>query len=322
MMKRDGESGSGANSLARAAFAADELRALGEQVNREFPLRLDQPGLQLIDVDPWHLHVYWNQPKTSVETTLAEMAGPGEAQLVLRFRDIPLSGSATEGLHPTVHAFDIPIQAAAGQMQVRAPSPGHCYEVELGVTAMDGGWRMLARSRQVCMPRQAPLRQTAGLSVELDWRAQAEPRPGLVSPSAENSVLPALDPSLDGDFDSELKPEFPNTAPLPSFRTPELQPQGDTLRLADMALEEEHGMPESALGSGRNTSSRAGHASSYTNAFELRTQLYLSGHAEPGRIVEIYGLQMTVDERGDFDLLKDLDPDNPLIALLLQPPKT
>jgi len=157
--------------------------------------------------------------------------------------------------------------------------------------------------------------------VELDWRVRAEPQPGLGAACSDTLPIPSLDPSLDRTLESALEPVFPNTDPLPPSRKPALHAQGDALRLPDTAPAGEVEVVQSDAKVGDGSVGRAGHASSYTSAFELRTQLYLSGHAEPGMHLELYGMRMTADERGDFNLLKDVDPDNPLIAELLHPKK-
>ncbi len=302
-------------------LSADELRAIGSAITRDFPLTAGHPSLVLMDVDPLHLHVYWYQDPAAIDVALGDMAGPdGRAHLVLRFRDIPDS-HAVAGVSKAVTAFDREIHAPSGHEQVKVPSAGHCYEVELGVTAEDGGWRILACSNRVCMPPAGPTREMAERTVSLagpELPRVAGPTQAEHGPAVQAMGSTEIrDPSLRPGATSVLEPDFPSVVRSPEAQEPESTSGAEMAVLPDVPVHDPGPEEDRVMGlpgdPGQGIPSLSSPALA---ARRLQTGSHLYGRGNQGLILELYGRQIKVDEDGGFDLLRGVDPSNPCIAML------
>ena len=59
-MKKTKPKQAGSQPATEGPLARADLRAISDEITREFPLTGEQSGVVLMDVDPHRLHAYWN----------------------------------------------------------------------------------------------------------------------------------------------------------------------------------------------------------------------------------------------------------------------
>lgn len=281
------------------ALDHERLRTLSAEINRRFPLQLDDTALVLYDLDPEHLQVQWFV--TPDDFSSARGAFPGaSADLRQVLRLCRLDG---EGKTEVVDRVVAVASASTLQGHHRfAPERfGAEYECELGLESGDGGWLMLVRSNRARLAGRSPLEP--GDAPEAD-RTRVPGPEGAAEPCDRQAhpVEPAL--AADGE---PLYPVFPSpdsgTAPsalpagdaaamppplLPSTRYP-----GQSATAASLPLYD----PRAAL------SSAELHGAARERAdVEIRAELVVQGSATPGALVELFGLTLKAGEDGRFSL--------------------
>ncbi len=301
------------------ALSATELRDIGSAIARDFPLTAGHPDLVLMDVDPLHLHVYWDQDPAGIESALNYLTGTGgSAHLVLRFRDIPDSHAAA-GVSKAVTAFDREIHVPAGHELVRVPSAGHCYEVELGVTAEDGGWRMLARSNRVCMPPIGPTPETAVQTLNLAGtdlpRVSGDAQEPL---TLTDELTESQDLSLSPGGMDRLEQDFPNRMPMREPVREAATASAEMAVLPDVPVhlpgpekDDYAGLP------GRLQPGSASLSSSSLAAMQVQAGLHLQEWGSSNMAIGLNSSRFMLKKDGGFGLLNGVEPDNPCVAMLL-----
>ncbi len=134
----------------------EQLRAIAEQVRSAFPRPLIEAELVLIDVDPRHLHAFWNLPLSRIEA-VQQALPPNEAAtapMVLRI-------SYADGREP----FDVEVQGLQGQTYVDIWDEERSYHGTLGLRLASGSLAVLIEGGTVTLPRTAPLPQMAATRV-------------------------------------------------------------------------------------------------------------------------------------------------------------
>jgi hypothetical protein len=311
---------------AEPPLSAEELRSVGAAIAEEFPLARQQPGLILVDVDPFHLHVYWNQSLESIDSARRAHEALGElAHLVIRFRELA-PDDAPEAAGPIpLEVFDLELDSPRGDAEVRLSGSGRRFEAELGLTAGDGGWWALARSNPVRLPPAAPVAEP-GFDT-WDMRDAAPPVERISEQAVEQeSPEPAAsewDLSLRGGATDKLIPRFPD--PRPRDAVPDL-PGDDASRQLEVQLtvtDRESGeTPDLALpGVAQQPSGHQVGASSFGLVRELHAELHLWGRAEPETTVSWAGTELPVMPDGQFSLTLPLDTSNPMLPLLVAKPR-
>jgi hypothetical protein len=128
--------------------ASADLAAVAAEISEEFPLVLDQTSLVLLDLDPGHLHAFWVLASADLHRAGAAFRDVGAPpELVIRLRRLHPDGGAeilSRVVQPT---------GPKGDARFDLDNDDATYEAELGLSADDGGWLLLARSNQARLPR-------------------------------------------------------------------------------------------------------------------------------------------------------------------------
>jgi hypothetical protein len=129
---------------------AEELRRIAEEISAryrpvEVPLRV-----QIMPIDPFRAHAYWNVPEEAVEAARREMGDKAEAAAtVMRIYGEDESGAA-------VHR-DFTVSLESRNWYVNAAfAPARPVIAEIGLLSPDGVFRSMVRSEPVTMPRGMP----------------------------------------------------------------------------------------------------------------------------------------------------------------------
>ncbi len=308
-------------------LSAEELRAVSAAIAGEFPLAMEQPGLILMDVDPFHLHVYWNQSAETLAVSRRSIAARGEkAHLVIRFRELaPDDAPKGVGLLP-LEVFDLELDSPRGDAEVRLSGNGRRFDAELGLTATDGGWLSLARSNPVRMPPAAPVAEPG-----FDTWDMSEALPPVEQMAEQQvealpveSAVPELDLSLRGGEADELIAVFPNTHPL---ATPQATPVDDAAHQVEAApphFPPVEGAEDIALalpGYAPQPPGHQGSPSSFGMIRELHAELHLWGSVPPDQAADWFGHHLPVMPDGQFSLTLPVDGSNPMLSLLVGEPR-
>jgi hypothetical protein len=318
---------------------AEELRVVSDAIRREFPLGETRRGVVLMDVDPYHLHAYWQIDPARLEGARAAFGGSDTTYLVLRFRQLQApEAPGTSALRAALESFDREVNGPRGQVEVSLWGRGGTWEAELGLTALDGGWMSLAQSNRVRMAPAGPARMTSYAVVNLanlvraagpQPAAQQSPqtgradlpaplgdrlpeteagRPGKPVPGEVESAL--FDPSLRGGGPDELEPEFPNpladSAPAATGEPPvgRIPAQVPPRRPPVEAVPQRVPLPASSA------------SWSATSDLELYAELYVYGHARPGSELNLFGRHIELEPDGGFRQRFPLRADDLLLGSL------
>ena len=135
------------------AFARQELQCLAENLSGHFPARYDRTELVLLDVDPHHLHAYWNIDQKALAKALSRLgpAGP-QGPMLLRMRAVPPPG-AEAGEPEAGDTFDVAVHGLRNRWYVDLWKDGYTYEAALGLRGPNGTAIWLAHSNRVRTPR-------------------------------------------------------------------------------------------------------------------------------------------------------------------------
>jgi hypothetical protein len=101
----------------------------------------------VLPIDPYRMYVYW-----TVEPSGLQNDGSGTIP-VLRFHSIP---DPSLDVEDPAEFFDVQIELDAPNWYVQLPRPSGRYLVELGTSAEDGRFSVLARSGLVQTPPASP----------------------------------------------------------------------------------------------------------------------------------------------------------------------
>jgi hypothetical protein len=193
-------------------------------------LQSDQSGdshgkstVVVLPIDPYRVHVYWTIEPPGL---LEDVSG---ATPVLRFHSIPLTSLDVED---SAEFFDVQIELDAPNWYVQLPKPMGRYLVELGASAEDGRFSVLARSGLVQTPPASPSENDEETSMlVLGDLLLPHPSPGyrrddvpndLPIPQTAANALPGNHSALNSDF--QRKP----VTPVPTSRRPDAFDSGQT----------------------------------------------------------------------------------------------
>lgn len=190
------------NSRAEMSFSQEVLREVAEQVRGAFPRPSDACELVLIDVDPRHVHAFWNIPPATLSGVRAALDLPEDTlALVLRLTELTPRGSLGD-------SFDIEVLGLQGQFYLDIWGEARRYQGSIGLRRRDGGLAPLAQSNILDLPPLGP-------STDKTWREIALPPPSVPAP-VRPFPLSALLPTAIGDRNEEPPPP---TAPVHSPAT-------------------------------------------------------------------------------------------------------
>lgn len=137
-----------------AGLEQDFLRRVSEEARSFFPRRFTEAELVLIDVDPNHLHAFWNIPLAALEAARAH-AGDPHAPMILR---LFAAGDA--------HGFtDTEVGGLQGRTYVGVWSLPRRYRATIGLRAADGSLVELAASNEIELPPAGPAPDVSATNV-------------------------------------------------------------------------------------------------------------------------------------------------------------
>ena len=175
------------------AAAPDFLRRVAEEVRAAFPRPIRTPQLVLIDVDPRHLHAFWNLAADDIEEARREFGVEGEhAPMVLRIDQSDGDGDST--------AFDVEVVGLQGRRYVEIWGEPRGYSGTLGLRGADGTLRLLAGPATVRLPNIGPPDQVPA-------RPPTAAADTTISPTATVSTTTA--PGSTAERHKPLSPPFP-----------------------------------------------------------------------------------------------------------------
>jgi hypothetical protein len=154
-------------------WSADELRHIGEEVAKSFPLGIERTELVLMDVAPHQVHAYWNVTREALAEARQRLGVSGEgAPLVLRFHARGQTPDRAGG-----QPFDVVVQGLQSHQAVELWSDARRYLAELGLRGPDGALVSIARSNEVETPTARPVRAPTSPLREMDVNAEDTSRP-------------------------------------------------------------------------------------------------------------------------------------------------
>ncbi len=148
-------------------FSREELRAINEEIAQDLPVSVPaETLLALVDIDPSHVHVYWQVQRADMEAARRSAGvrnGAGES-MVLKVHDA-LCMTMT-GFIPWPE-LEFEVEGLNGSRHVEVPDAGHTLIAELGLRAANGGFVPLTWSKPVRLPRpgEAEVRESVDLVV-------------------------------------------------------------------------------------------------------------------------------------------------------------
>jgi hypothetical protein len=280
------------------------LARVSAEIARELSTAAPETHLELTDLDPFRLHVDWELAPQD-QARARQLLGPAaqQARLVLRFREVestPERGTATRD------AFDRPLDASAGRLEVDVWSPDQSYQAELGLAAADGTWVALVRSNRVRMPPLGPAPLAA-----------VPPTPVLTAATPLPDEAADLDPSLVAASADDLEPVFPN--PWPAALTGETAVERLLLDLPAAPLEPGLAalLPDEPLdlSSAMVQLSSAGLVGERPE-LELYAELHLHGRVPPGHTLRLLGRRVPLKPDGSFQVRQAIASAALLLPLL------
>jgi hypothetical protein len=335
---------------------SDALRALSEEISREFAPQLEHTALVLYDRDPEHLQAQWYVTPEEVAQAQSLFPGDGDGlRQVLRLRRLDQDERA-EILLSVSQALGEATREGEEDFTLEGGGGGD-YECELGLESSDGGWILLARSNRVRLAhRSLPSTRTGPVSD--DSQDQEELYRTLAAPYDPDGipVEPALAavgeplypvfPNLELDEDSLAAEGFSLTEKAPEQmqarerdleRFPDIAQQAvqdlqtatSTPLAAKLAAMPPPLMPSSPhLGAsfdvaGSLNDPRAALSSGVLVRhraprfdIEIQAELIVQGRASPGSMVELFGRAVPVGDDGRFSIRR-LIQDPVLLSLVI-----
>ena len=331
------------------------LRALSEEISREFAPRLEHTALVLYDRDPGHLQAQWYvAPEDLIRArSLFPVDGEGLHQ-ILRLRCLDQDGKA-EVVASAPQASGV--LKGEGEECFDLQGDGAEYECELGLESDHGGWVLLARSSRIRLanpslpsPRSLPeasdiqARETLqgkacgpfeleDIPVEAALAAVSEPLypvfPNLVLDDAPAQSRPASGAEVLGQVQAR---DRKTEGPLDVLKSPVPHPDTAVGAPLDAALE---AMPPPLLPSSPNLRTpapdmpgprydpRAALSSASVPGIqpqladmEVQVELIVQGRALPCSTVDLFGQSVSVGDDGRFYIRRPID-DPTLLSLLL-----
>jgi len=309
-----------------APISEDGLRLVAEQVRGAFPRPFTLPELVLIDVDPRHLHAFWNLPLDRLEAARRALPAGGDANAPMVLRS-----SHGDGSEP----FDVEVQGLQGQVYVDIWDAARSYRGSLGLRLADGSLAVLIEGGVATLPALGPVqapsamldvappaygrtfkrgaaKAVAGGPAALANRpagAIATGAPGLQPAAGEPLAEPFASPPTEaGAFDpAMLAGAQPGAADEATQAEAGIPPWPDASRAdgAPVPLELENALTLSSFVLGRETVQ-----------LEVNAELHVFGRARPGSELKLFGRRVAVRPDGSFSITRPL-PNGALVLTAL-----
>ena len=316
-------------------FDPEELRAISRDLSEQFPIPMETTELVLMDVDPRHVHAYWNI--TPADLAAAKTNANHEADetaLTLRLYDL---SPGQPGGPPPHEPVDIPVQGLENHWHVELWQDAKNYMAELGLRMPDGRLALLARSNHIQMPQEGQsLGQSAPRAPESTHAPTAAPRPEIAEPvlPSSDALLPnvklartagaAEPPSFTGTDGSAVPTRGTDSGEGNGGPGPAAGPEDSPPPVRTHGPVAAESSPQGMTGG--NTSSSWVGAETYSSStlvhpaeFEIHAELHIYGRGTPGGQIELFGQQVALDSDGRFSLRRPLS--DPWTALSLFPNK-
>lgn len=352
------QTGSGADAHT-PKLDSDALRAVSEEISRDFASQIEQTALVLYDRDPAHLQAQWYV--TPEELAWARGAFPGGGagvRQVLRLCRLDQDGRSEVVASAYQRTGRLEREGLEG---FPLPEEGTEYECELGLESDGGGWLMLARSNRIrltdrTLPSSAFEPVPINLPVQSAEQGNATKYQDLETIPVEAAlaaggeplypVFPNLEPeemrAPERPFPAEellgkaqapdQKPGYPSG---PAQQTaPDLQPGGGSVEaaLASMPpplLPSSQGQPGKPGGlPGALYDPRAALSSAALRGvpppglgMEIEAELIVRGRTHPGSTVELFGYLVPVGEDGRFYIRRPVEDPKLLSLATIRGPK-
>ncbi|MBL8658782.1 MAG: DUF4912 domain-containing protein [Rhodospirillales bacterium] len=126
------------------------LRRTGEEARAFFPRPLTDIELVLIDVDPNHIHVFWNIPPAVIEAARARTGG-GEGSMVLRLYP------ADHGVGSAERLIEVDAGGLQGRTYVGVWQAERRFRGMIGLRTGGDDLMVLATSNEVTLPPTGPV---------------------------------------------------------------------------------------------------------------------------------------------------------------------
>ncbi len=322
---------------ASAGFAPEELRAISQDLAEKFPIPIETTELVLMDVDPHHVHAYWN-------ITPADMAAVrtnadhrvDETALVLRLKDLSPGPPAGAPPHEPV---DIPVHGLENHWHVDLWHDARSYMAELGLRLPNGHLALLARSNPIDMPPAGESEGQAAAPADRPPRAvSADPGLQADESPAVTATVERPDPSLSAHMGQPLPPTFPNTegsgisapgigAGADDIPVLPASPRGSAASLPPVRA---HGpvatgsptqLPtDTGVGPGVQTGTYSSSTLARVTDFEIQAELHVYGRGAPGGQLQLFGQRIMLGPDGRFSLRRPLSDPWAVLGLLATEP--
>lgn len=152
--QRRSPSRKGSKSVEPAPISREELHRISEAISRCFPRPFEKTEIVLLDVDPFHAHVFWHVNLGDLESARQTLGGEGaHAALLLRFYDVTLLDFDGGNAHSS---FDVAVHSLQSTHYIDFWESGRSYIVDIGLRTHDGRFQSLARSNPIELPPHAP----------------------------------------------------------------------------------------------------------------------------------------------------------------------
>ncbi len=314
------------------------LRALSEEINRQYPPVLEQTALLLYELDPERLQVQWYVTPEDFAHALRYFPGePAGLRQVLRLCRLEADGRDEVVDRAVTLASASTLQ---GQQRFAPEQTGAQYLCELGLESGDGGWLMLVRSNRVRLAGERF--QPAVLGPAFEGAQAQSPGPGMSAAPHEQEEL-RVEAAL-ASKGEPLYPVFPNPRAADDprhlvlstsarFRAAGLVEHGQVRGQGTLAAYELPDMPPPVLpsspqllqsaddGSMSRYDPRAALSSAALRGpvheqpgIDVQAELLVEGRAAPETWVELFGLTIRVGEDGRFSIRRPVS--DPLVLSL------
>lgn len=190
-------------------FTQGALRQVADSVRSAFPRASETCELVLIDVDPRHVHAFWNvPPATATELRAALGFADDDAPLVLRLTEVTPQDEPGD-------VFDIEVVGLQGQFYVDIWGDARRYRGTLGFRLRDGSLAPLAQSNEVSLPPGASAADTTWREIAMPAPPPPPARPALTL-AASTTVPSAFVPTTAAGHSAPLPMSEPAAGAVPA----------------------------------------------------------------------------------------------------------
>jgi len=275
----------------------------------ELPRDYGKTRLVLMEIDPRHLHAYWEVAPADRDAAVKKL-GEAAQSWVLRFYDVTLI--QFDGTNAHSH-FDVFVDLAADNWYVELWATEKTYCAEIGPRAASGKFMPVTRSNFVQLPRgeQSPEYKPEWTKVEVPATERVEPQPPAAAPKDSpaplspvvNTALPPVpdEPKEVTEIKVRKHYEDMKAVALEVPTHPPAAPVGESASQPELVP-----MPAPASVSPAPSSHSVGSGGAMFPAgkpgidLKMNAEVVLSGRAQPGQTIQINGQWITVNPDGTF----------------------